>query len=145
MVSLISINVSLDKWMIYISTWTLIIPLSLIKRIHSFHEYSKQGIYFGIASLMLILVDCVLHWLHGEYSFENRMNVQSMHRLNLDTFKYVGVALVICEGIVPSLNIRESMQEKHKFKQVCAVAITVAFLVSFIIAFCAVVTYGDTL
>lgn len=59
----------------------------------------------------------------------------------IDTFHYVGVAILCCEGILTILPIRDSMSNKFDFKGVAVYSMITAFGISILIALITVPVY----
>ncbi|CAD8060485.1 unnamed protein product [Paramecium primaurelia] len=132
--SLLSIGVEFEKWQSLCMTLLIIFPLSYIKNIHFFHLTSKYGFYAAIMGFLVVLYDCYLRFSKGLYSFDNAINIRN-------SFHYVGVAILCCEGILTILPIRDSMVNKLDFKMVAINSMITAFGISIFIALITVPIY----
>lgn len=113
-----------------------------MKNIHFFHLTSKYGFYAALMGFLVVVYDCILRFYSGSYSFDNAVNIRSIiYNIYLDSFHYVGVAILCCEGILTILPIRDSMSNKFDFKGVAIYSMVTAFGISIFIALMAVPIY----
>ncbi|CAD8088637.1 unnamed protein product [Paramecium sonneborni] len=136
--SLLQINIEMTKLQCLLITLVIVIPLSFVRKIHFFHSTSKYGFYCALASFCIILYDC-----------QDRISIGNFHMSNLinfkNTFNYVGVAILCCEGIFTVLPIRDSMKNKFEFKSVAAQSLLTAFGISIFLSLISSSTYqADT-
>ncbi|CAD8079297.1 unnamed protein product [Paramecium primaurelia] len=133
--SLIQIDIQMTKLQCLLLTLIIVIPLSFVRKIHFFHSTSKYGFYSALASFCIILYDCQNRLsIIDNFHFSNLMNFKN-------TFNYVGVAILCCEGIFTVLPIRDSMKNKFEFKSVAAQSLMTAFGISIFLSLISSSTY----
>ncbi|CAK82882.1 unnamed protein product (macronuclear) [Paramecium tetraurelia] len=133
--SLHQISIEMTKLQCLLITLIIVIPLSFVRKIHFFHSTSKYGFYAALASFCIILYDCQGRLsLIDNFQFSNLINIKN-------TFNYVGVAILCCEGIFTVLPIRDSMKNKFEFKSVASKSLMTAFCISIFLSLITSSTY----
>lgn len=90
---------SLPEWFSILISLSIIIPLSLIRDLHSFHKTSTVGFIIAMVVLATISGNSI-----SEYD-----TVESVAYKPSGMFKFVGVAMFAYEGICTTLPVRYSM------------------------------------
>ncbi|CAD8092385.1 unnamed protein product [Paramecium sonneborni] len=136
--SLHQINIEMTKLQCLLITLVIVIPLTFVRKIHFFHSTSKYGFYCALASFCIILYDCQDRVSVGNFHFSNLIHFKN-------TFNYVGVAILCCEGVFTVLPIRDSMKNKFEFKSVASQSLLTAFGISIFLSLISSSTYqGNT-
>ncbi|CAD8067910.1 unnamed protein product [Paramecium primaurelia] len=120
---------NLPNYVSIIISLLVIIPLSLIRDLHFFHNTSTAG--FFIAVFVLVAISGI-----SISQFGNAQDVVAFNASGM--FKFIGVAMFAYEGICTTLPVRYSMKDQKKFPFVfLSSSLTCLFMyIAFIIINC---------